>query len=425
MEILALPKVNQASGEMTLPGSKSISNRALLLAALSDGETHLQGLLQSDDVHYMKEALTTLGITINTLSDTECIITGNSNGFPNKDAELFLGNAGTAFRSLTAATALNKGHYVLKGIPRMHERPIKDLVAALHQMGLSINYLDNEGYPPLEIFPADIEADTVSVKGSVSSQFLTALLLSIPMTKKAMTINIDGELISKPYITITLSMLKDFGIVVENRDWQSFYIPAHQEYRSPKNYYVEGDASSASYFAAIGAIGGQITMQGIGTKTIQGDVEFLKALEMMGAVVIWDEHTVIVKKPETTLKGIDLDCNHIPDAAMTLAVLALFAEGKTTLRNIGSWRVKETDRIHAMATELSKLGADVIEGDDFIEITPVKNLKENVSIFTYDDHRIAMCFSLCSFLVPIIIEDPKCVNKTFPTYFDVFKQLVC
>lgn len=424
MEILALSKVSQADGEMTLPGSKSISNRALLLAALSDGETHLQGLLQSDDVHYMKEALTTLGITINTLSDTECIITGNANGFPNKDAELFLGNAGTAFRSLTAATALSQGHYVLKGIPRMHERPIKDLVMALHQMGLSINYLDNEGYPPLEIFPADISSDTVSVKGSVSSQFLTALLLSIPMTKKAMTINIDGELISKPYITITLSMLKDFGIVVENRDWQSFYIPAHQEYQSPKDYYVEGDASSASYFAAIGAIGGEITMQGIGTKTIQGDVEFLKALEMMGAVVVWDEHTVVVKKPEITLKGIDLDCNHIPDAAMTLAVLALFAEGKTTLRNIGSWRVKETDRIHAMATELSKLGAEVIEGEDFIEITPVAALKENMSIFTYDDHRIAMCFSLCSFLVPIIIEDPKCVNKTFPTYFEVFKQLV-
>ena len=424
MEILALSKVTQANGEMTLPGSKSISNRALLLAALSEGQTYLRGLLQSDDVHYMKEALTALGIVINTLSDTECILTGNANGFPNKDAELFLGNAGTAFRSLTAATALNKGHYVLKGIPRMHERPIKDLVSALHEMGLSINYLENEGYPPLEIFPAEITSDTVSVKGSVSSQFLTALLLSIPMTQKAMTIKIDGELISKPYITITLSMLKDFGIVVENRNWESFYIPAHQEYQSPKDYYVEGDASSASYFAALGAIGGEIKMHGIGTKTIQGDVEFLRALEMMGAIVEWDEHQVIVKKPESGLKGIDLDCNHIPDAAMTFAVLALFAEGKTILRNIGSWRVKETDRIHAMATELKKLGADVVEGEDFIEVSPVAKLNENVSIFTYDDHRIAMCFSLCSFLVPVIIEDPKCVNKTFPTYFDVFKQLV-
>lgn len=424
MEKIALPKVTTTSGEMTLPGSKSISNRALLLTALSAGKTHLKGLLKSDDVHYMKEALTTLGITIDTINDTECIIEGNVNGFPNKDAELFLGNAGTAFRSLTAALALSNGHYILKGIPRMHERPIKDLVAALQSMGLSINYLENEGYPPLETFPATISRDSVSVKGSVSSQFLTALLLSLPMTKRAMTIKIDGELISKPYITITLSMLKDFGIVVENRNWASFYIPAGQVYITPKDYYVEGDASSASYFAAMGAVSGEITMHGIGNKTIQGDVEFLRALEMMGAIVEWHDHHVVVRKPEGKLKGIDLDCNHIPDAAMTLAVLALFAEGPTTLRNIASWRVKETDRIHAMATELIKLGVKVVEGEDYIIITPIKLLKENVSIFTYDDHRIAMCFSLCSFLVPIIIEDPKCVNKTFPAYFDEFQRIV-
>ncbi len=423
METLTLSKVAHANGEMTLPGSKSISNRALLLAALSEGQTHLRGLLESDDVRYMKEALTALGIQLETINDTESVLSGSPSGFSNKDAELFLGNAGTAFRSLTAALALNQGHYVLKGIPRMHERPIEDLVIALRSMGLSIECLENEGYPPLEIFPAEITADSVSVKGSVSSQYLTALLLSIPMTKKAMTIQIDGELISKPYITITLSMLKDFGIVVENRNWESFYIPAHQTYQSPRDYYVEGDASSASYFAAMGAIAGEITMHGIGNKTIQGDVEFLRALEMMGAIVEWHDHHVVVKKPNQPLKGIDLDCNHIPDAAMTLAVLALFAEGKTTLRNIGSWRVKETDRIHAMATELTKMGVDVVEGEDFIEITPPAQLKENVSIFTYDDHRMAMCFSLCSFLVPVIIEDPKCVNKTFPTYFAEFSRL--
>lgn len=424
MEAIQLPKVTKAQGEMTLPGSKSVSNRALLLAALSEGRTHLKGLLESDDVRYMKEALTTLGVDVQTISDTECIVTGCPDGLPNKDAELFLGNAGTAFRSLTAALALSEGHYILKGIPRMHERPIQDLVSALQELGMQVNYLENVGYPPLEIFPATIHNETVSVKGSVSSQFLTALLLSIPMTKKAVTINIDGELISKPYITITLSMLKDFGIVVENRNWQSFYIPAYQTYVTPGEYYVEGDASSASYFAAVGAVGGEITMHGIGHKTIQGDVEFLRALEMMGASVEWHDHHVVVRKPNAPLNGIDLDCNHIPDAAMTLAVLALFAKGTTTLRNIGSWRVKETDRIHAMATELTKLGVQVEEGDDYIVITPPDALKENVSIFTYDDHRIAMCFALCSFLVPITIEDPQCVNKTFPTYFDELAKVV-
>lgn len=424
METLALSKVAHAAGTMTVPGSKSISNRALLLAALADGKTHLKGLLDSDDVRYMTEALLTLGIQIERISPTECIIEGNQGHLPTKEAELFLGNAGTAFRSLTAALALNQGHYVLRGIPRMHERPIKDLVEALQSMGLMIHYLDNEGYPPLEIFDAQVMQDEVSVKGSVSSQFLTALLLTIPMTKKAMTIHIDGELISKPYITITLAMLKDFGIVVENRNWQSFYIPAGQTYQAVDEYYVEGDASSASYFAALGAIGGEMTLQGIGTQTIQGDVEFLRALEMMGVEVEWHDNHVVVTRPASGLRAIDLDCNHIPDAAMTLAVLALFAKGTTTLRNIGSWRVKETDRIHAMATELTKLGAIVEEGEDYLVITPVDQLNENVSIGTYDDHRMAMCFSLCSFLVPVIIEDPACVNKTFPTYFTEFKALV-
>ncbi len=424
METLLLAKKSIAQGEMTLPGSKSISNRALLLASLCGETTFLKGLLESDDVHYMKEALKQLGITLHEESATECYVKGNEKGYPNKNTELFLGNAGTAFRPLTAALAMSHGHYILKGVDRMHERPIKDLVDALSALGLKIEYLDKTGYPPLEIFPACIHTNEISVKGDVSSQFLTALLLSLPMTKQPIKINVEGTLISKPYIAITSSLLKDFGIEVINHDWCSFEIKGDQTYRSPKMYYVEGDASSASYFLAMGAIAGDVTVHGIGKKSIQGDIQFIDVLEKMGAEITWSDHSVRVQSPKDGLKGVDLDCNHIPDAAMTLAIVALYAEGKTVLRNIASWRVKETDRIAAMATELRKLGVTVEEGEDFIVVHPTQHLNENVSIYTYDDHRIAMCFSLCAFKTNIIIEDPKCVNKTFPNYFDTFNTIV-
>jgi 3-phosphoshikimate 1-carboxyvinyltransferase len=421
MDFLDLPASTAARGTVRLPGSKSISNRVLLLAALAKGTTIVRALLDSDDTRVMLDALRALGVGVVRESDSDDYeITGMGGAFPVKQAELFLGNAGTAFRSLTAACALSGGEYVLKGVARMHERPIGDLVDALRQLGARIDYLGQEGFPPLHIHPAELAGDTTEVRGDVSSQFLTGLLLALPLRQRNTTIEVVGELISRPYIGITLAMLRRFGVEIARDGWERFGVPATARYQSPGEIWVEGDASSASYFLAAGAIGGgPVRVQGVGRDSVQGDVRFADALAKMGAQIDMGPNWIEAQASRNgRLKAIDLDCNHIPDAAMTLAVAALFADGTTTLRHIASWRVKETDRIAAMATELRKVGATVEEGADYIRITPPQELIPDAVIDTYDDHRMAMCLSLVSLGdVPVRINDPACVNKTFPTYF--------
>ncbi|MFP5418496.1 MAG: 3-phosphoshikimate 1-carboxyvinyltransferase [Gammaproteobacteria bacterium] len=424
MEYLDLPPSTAARGTVRLPGSKSISNRVLLLAALAKGPTIVRALLDSDDTRVMLDALRALGVRVARASDSDDYeITGVGGAFPVRHGELFLGNAGTAFRSLTAACALSGGEYVLTGVPRMHERPIGDLVEALRLVGARIDYLGEEGFPPLRIHPAVIAGDRTEVRGNVSSQFLTGLLMALPLRQRNTTIEVVGELISKPYIGITLAMLRRFGVEIARDGWQRFGVPAAARYRSPGEIWVEGDASSASYFLAAGAIGGgPVRVEGVGRDSVQGDVRFADALASMGARIDMGPNWIEARAPRSgRLRAIELDCNHIPDAAMTLAVAALFADGTSTLSNIASWRVKETDRIAAMATELRKLGATVEEGADFIRITPPEKLLPHVAIDTYDDHRMAMCLSLVSLGdVPVRINDPVCVNKTFPAYFKVF-----
>lgn len=426
MEQLTLNPIDKINGEVFLPGSKSLSNRALLIAALANGVTKITNLLVSDDINYMLNALTSIGIEY-TLSDcgTECTVIGN-NGFfnVNEPVELFLGNAGTAMRPLCAALAASEGAFILTGEPRMKERPIGHLVNALTQLNANIEYLENKDYPPVKIKGKSLQGSTVTIDGSISSQFLTAILMIAPLLKTDTNIEIDGELVSKPYIDITLDIMQRFGVNVQNNDYQSFTVLGNQSYQSVEKYMVEGDASSASYFLAAGAIkGGEITVHGVGKLSVQGDKHFADVLEEMGAEVIWgDESITVVGKP---LTAVDMDMNHIPDAAMTIATTALFAQGTTTIRNIYNWRVKETDRLTAMATELRKVGAEVEEGEDYISITPPKSLK-HAEIDTYNDHRVAMCFSLVALSnTPVTINDPKCTAKTFPDYFDKLAQVSC
>jgi 3-phosphoshikimate 1-carboxyvinyltransferase len=427
---LDLPPLSGAAGTIRLPGSKSISNRTLLLAALSSGVTHIHDLLSSDDVDRMLEALAKLGVQVERGPATgEVRVHGCDGAFPVKDADLFLGNAGTAFRPLTAALALSSGHYRLSGVPRMHERPIGDLVDSLRQLGADVRYLAAEGYPPLEISPGSVQpGGRIGVRGEVSSQFLTALLMALPLTGAESRIEVAGELISKPYVEITLNLMARFGVTVTRNGWQSFDIPSAARYVSPGTLHVEGDASSASYFLAAGAIGGgPVRVVGVGRGSIQGDVRFAEALEVMGADITYGDNWIEASAPaHGKLKAFDLDLNHIPDAAMTLAIAALFADGACRLRNIASWRVKETDRLAAMATELRKVGAIVEEGADFLIVTPPLSscLSPLASISTYDDHRIAMCFSLVALAgVPIRINDPQCVAKTFPDFFERFAEI--
>ncbi len=426
MESLTLQPINKIQGEVNLPGSKSVSNRALLLAALAKGTTRLTNLLDSDDIRHMLNALTTLGVQYQLSEDkTECVVEGLGQPFSvSEPVELFLGNAGTAMRPLAAALCLGEGEYVLTGEPRMKERPIGHLVTALQDAGANIEYLENENYPPLKIVGTGLKSGTVSIDGSISSQFLTAFLMSAPLADGEVRINIEGDLVSKPYIDITLHIMKQFGVDVINNDYQEFVIPAGQHYVAPGDFLVEGDASSASYFLAAAAIkGGEVKVTGIGKNSIQGDIQFADALEKMGAEIEWGEDYVIARAGK--LKGIDMDYNHIPDAAMTIATTALFAEGTTAIRNVYNWRVKETDRLSAMATELRKVGAEVEEGEDYIIVKPVPQLK-HAAIDTYDDHRMAMCFSLVALSdTPVTINDPKCTSKTFPDYFDKLKSLSC
>ncbi|MGE4375849.1 MAG: bifunctional 3-phosphoshikimate 1-carboxyvinyltransferase/cytidylate kinase [Burkholderiaceae bacterium] len=442
-DFLDLPPLATAGGAVQLPGSKSISNRVLLLAALSEGTTTIYDLLDSDDTRVMLAALRDIGCTVEPAEQPHSVrITGLGARAPRSPARLFLGNAGTAMRPLTAALALLGGEFELFGVARMHERPIGDLVDALRLLGCRITCLGNEGYPPLRIahahgVPALALQAPIRVRGDVSSQFLTALLMALPLvaTQQDLHVEVQGELISKPYIAITLQLLARFGIQVAHENWQRFTIPAGSRYRSPGSIHVEADASSASYFIALGAIAasaeGQngIKILGLGLDSIQGDIRFVEAARAMGAQVTGGPNWLQVQRGHWPLRALDLDCNHIPDAAMTLAVMALYAEGTTSLRNIASWRVKETDRLAAMATELRKLGAQVEEGADFLRVTPPARVADwrAARIHTYDDHRVAMCFALAAFnpaRLPVRIEDPKCVAKTFPDYFETLFSVV-
>jgi len=422
---LDIPALASAQGMVTLPGSKSISNRVLLLAALSQGTTELRDLLDSDDTRVMLTALQAMGCPVDKLGSSVSI-TGLGGQAPAAELDLFMGNAGTAMRPLTAALALMGAQARLHGVPRMHERPIGDLVDALRQLGCAIDYTGQDGFPPLHLKGHQgLQLDApIQVRGDVSSQFLTALLLALPLVAKSQDIVIEvvGELISKPYIDITLNLLQRFGVRVKREGWQRFTLPAGSRYTSPGLLHVEADASSASYFIALGALASEtgVRIQGVGADSIQGDIRFMDAAAQMGAVVDSGPNWVQTRRGAWPLKAIDMDCNQIPDAAMTLAVMALYADGPSTLRNIASWRVKETDRIAAMACEARKLGAQVEEGPDWIRVHPISQWKA-ASIHTYDDHRIAMCFSLAAFNpagLPVRIEDPKCVAKTFPDYFE-------
>jgi len=424
MKTLTLNPISKMNGEVHLPGSKSISNRVLLLAALAEGPTHITNLLDSDDIKHMLNALTALGISY-TLSAcrTKCEVQGIGGLFNHPHAlTMFLGNAGTAMRPLTAALAASNVDVTLTGEPRMYERPIGHLVDALNQWQADIRYLGSADFPPLQIKGKALSGGKMQIDGSISSQFLTAVLMVAPLLNGDSEINIIGELVSKPYIDITLALMQRFGVNVQNHDYKRFSISGNQLYRSPGHWLVEGDASSASYFLAAAAIkGGSIKVTGIGRHAVQGDIHFADALEAMGAKVEWGDDYIMVTRNE--LNGIDRDYNAIPDAAMTIATTALFAKGPTVIRNVYNWRVKETDRLAAMATELRKVGAEVEEGHDFIKVTPPAALK-HASIATYNDHRMAMCFSLVALSdTPVTIEDPDCTAKTFPNYFSLFAQL--
>ena len=423
MNQLTLKPIGRVQGEVQLPGSKSLSNRVLLLSALASGTTQVHNLLDSDDTSHMAAALQQLGVTLSLSEDkTQCQVVGLGGPFPAKQAELFLGNAGTAVRPLCAALCLGQGTFTLTAEPRMYQRPIRDLIDALQLIGANIEYLNAEGYLPLRIYAAGLKGGHVAIRGNVSSQYLTALLLASPLAQQDVYIEVEGELVSKPYIDMTIDVMRRFGVPVEADGYASFRVPGGDGYRSPGSVLVEGDASSATYFLAAAAIrGGTVRVKGVGGDSVQGDVRLADVLEQMGAIVRRGPDWIEVSRGE--LHGVDLDLNHIPDAAMTVAATALFAKGKTVIRNVYNWRVKETDRLAAMATELRKVGAEVTEGRDYLEITSPERIHSAV-IDTYNDHRMAMCFSLAALGdSAITINNPECVSKTFPEYFQQLESI--
>ena len=427
MNEITLKASKQVRGCMKLPGSKSITNRVLLMAALGRGVTKVIDPLRSEDTDQMINALIKLGVSVKELNDDKNIIEikGIEHNFPNKNTNLFLGNSGTTFRPLTAVLAMMRGDYYLSGIERMHERPIKDLVDALEQMGSSIQYEENHGYPPITINNSSIEIlKPIQIKGDISSQYLTALLIAGPISNNEFNIEVIGDLISKPYIDITLKLLTKFNIFYNNDNWRLFSLKKDSIYRNPTKIFVEGDASSASYFFAAASLAGSIEIKGINKDSIQGDLKFLDIISKMGAKIEYKSDSIQVSKA-SNLKGLEIDCIEIPDAAMTLAIMAVFADKPTKLKNIGSWRVKETDRILAMDNELTKMGVEVSTTHDSMTIFPQKQLNDNISIETYNDHRIAMCFSLfCLKNLNITIQDLNCVNKTYPDYFKDLKSVI-
>ena len=422
---LRLDPIRRISGSIALPGSKSLSNRVLLLAMLSEGETLIENLLDSDDVRRMVDALAKLKISYEEDRPNKRItVRGVAGRIPVVEAKLFLGNAGTAIRPLTAALTLGHGRFVLDGIERMRERPIQDLLEGLNQLGAHVRSIHNTGCPPVEIIADGLQGGVTELSGAISSQYLTAILLTSPYAKTPVEIRIRDHLVSVPYVKMTIRLMSRFGVnVVVSEDFRNFYINAPQNYQSPETYFVEGDASSASYFLAGAAItGGSVTVIGCGTESLQGDAQFAKVLEMMGAEVGWQSNEITVQG-SGNLEGVDVDMNEMPDAAMTLAVTALFAKGTTAIRNIYNWRLKETERLKAVSCELKKLGAFVEEGKDYLIIAPPRELIP-AKISTYDDHRMAMAFSLAACgEVPITILNPTCVSKTFPDYFDQLSKL--
>lgn len=432
---LTLTGIKSLDGTVTLPGSKSLSNRCLLLAALSKGDTRVENLLESDDIRFMLEGLDQMQVPVTRESATVVTVTGQDGPInaPSGDlCELFLGNAGTAMRPLAAALCMGKGEFVLDGVPRMRERPIADLIDGLRQLGADVTCVEETGCPPVTIKADGLDGGKASISGKMSSQFLSSLLMAAPAATGDVTISIKDELISAPYVALTIGLMKKFGVEVQisgdMNGTPSFHIPASSKYTSPTNILVEGDASSASYFLAGAAItGGKVEVIGCGSESVQGDVAFANVLEQMGATVTWTPDSITVTRdPNTKLQGVDVDCGEIPDAAMTLAVVALFAEGPTTIRNVYSWRLKETERMKAIVTECTKLGATVEEFRDYCIIHPPKNnqVNDNVLIETYDDHRMAMTFSLAACAgVNVIIHDPGCTAKTFPTYFEMLKGI--
>lgn len=424
MNSLTLNPIKSVNGEIYLPGSKSLSNRALLLSALAVGTTRITNLLDSDDTARMVQALLSLGTALQLSADKQtCEVTGHGSCFPpQKHLELFLGNAGTAIRPLCAALCLGRGEFQLSGDEHMQKRPIYHLVDALKQLGATIEYVGRSGYPPVRIVATGLQGGDISIPGDISSQFLTALLLALPLASQDSNIQVVGEQVSKPYLDITLDVMRRFGVRAENSDYQQFTVAGNQTYRSPGSFMVEGDASSATYFLAAAAIkGGTVRVHGIGTDSVQGDTQFVDVLEKMGARVSRSKQWIEVSRGE--LNAIDMDLNHIPDAAMTIAIAALFAKGTTCISNIHNWRVKETDRLHAMSTELRKLGAAVTEGEDYIRITPPDEIQK-ATIDTYNDHRIAMGFSLAALGgQPIVINNPQCTAKTFPNFFSEFAKI--
>lgn len=449
LEKLPLDPIKKLSGTVTLPGSKSLSNRALLLAALSKGTTTVQNLLDSDDIARMIDALKVLGIKIDEtarFTENRIVIEGNGGAFDVSDkpdgVELNLGNAGTAMRPLAGVVCACKGKFVLDGVPRMRERPIEDLIVGLKQLGSTVECTQNPphgGCPPVRVdAPDGLSGGSCLVSGKISSQFISSLLMTAPLAKNGpVVIEIKDELVSKPYVDMTVGLMRKFGVQVKeeelsqdsNKPRPRYTVEVGQPYISPGTYYVEGDASSASYFIGGAAItGGPITILGCGSESVQGDVKFAHAIEKMGATIEWKPNSITVSRKtdgSQPLKGVDIDCGEIPDAAMTLATVALFAEGQTAIRNVYNWRVKETERMKAICTELTKLGAQVEEGRDFCIIQPLERIKEGVAIDTYDDHRMAMVFSLAACgPVGVTINDPGCTAKTFPTYFDELKALV-
>ncbi len=427
MNKITLKASTQVRGCIKLPGSKSITNRVLLMAALGNGVTKLIDPLKSEDTDQMINALIKLGVSVKEVNDDQnsIEIKGAEQNFPNKNTNLFLGNSGTTFRPLAAVLATMGGDYYLSGIERMHERPIKDLVDALEQMGSSIQYEKNHGYPPITINNSSIEiSEPIQIKGDISSQYLTALLIAGPISNNEFNIEVIGDLISKPYIDITLKLLTKFNIFYNNDNWRLFSLKKDSVYRNPTKIFVEGDASSASYFFAAASLAGSIEIKGINKDSIQGDLKFLDIISKMGAKIEYKSDSIQVSRA-SSLKGLEIDCIEIPDAAMTLAIMAVFADKPTKLKNIGSWRVKETDRILAMDNELTKMGVEVSTTHDSMTIFPQKQLNDNVSIETYNDHRIAMCFSLfCLKNLNITIQDPNCVNKTYPDYFKDLKSVI-
>jgi 3-phosphoshikimate 1-carboxyvinyltransferase len=427
MNEITLKASKQVRGCIKLPGSKSITNRVLLMAALGNGVTKLIDPLRSEDTDQMINALIKLGVSVKEVNDDKKTIEikGTEHNFPNKNTNLFLGNSGTTFRPLAAVLAMMRGDYYLSGIERMHERPIKDLVDALEQMGSSIQYEKNHGYPPITINNSSIEiSEPIQIKGDISSQYLTALLIAGPISNNEFNIEVIGDLISKPYIDITLKLLTKFNIFYNNDNWRLFSLKKDSVYRNPTKIFVEGDASSASYFFAAASLAGSIEIKGINKDSIQGDLKFLDIISKMGAKIEYKSDSIQVSKA-SSLKGLEIDCIEIPDAAMTLAIMAVFADKPTKLKNIGSWRVKETDRILAMNNELTKMGVEVSTTHDSMTIFPQKQLNDNISIETYNDHRIAMCFSLfCLKNLNITIQDPNCVNKTYPDYFKDLKSVI-